>query len=98
MKSSFFSSRKQHTCKALILLGNFNHTATCWKSSKTNCKPARKLLACTEDNFLIQVIESPTRGQALLDLLHSGPVNSKHEYRLGNEWTESSPLEKNLGL
>jgi len=29
--------------------------------------------------------------------LHLGQGNSKHGYRLGNEWIESSPVEKVFG-
>ncbi|KAK4810519.1 LOW QUALITY PROTEIN: hypothetical protein QYF61_004482, partial [Mycteria americana] len=55
--------------QALILLGDFNHPDICWKSSTASCKQSRRLLECIEDNFLTQVIDSPTRGEALLDLL-----------------------------
>jgi len=31
-------------------------------------------------------------------VLHLGQSNPKHKYRLGREWIESSPEEKDLGL
>ena len=31
-------------------------------------------------------------------ILHVGRGNPKHKYRLGNEWIESSPVEKDLGM
>ena len=36
--------------------------------------------------------------EAKCKVLHMGRDNSKHKYRLGNEWIESSPEEKDLGL
>ncbi|PKU28913.1 mitochondrial fission process protein 1 [Limosa lapponica baueri] len=39
--------------EALILLRNFNHSNIYWKSS---CRQSRRLLECTEDNFLNQVL------------------------------------------
>ncbi|KAK4826983.1 hypothetical protein QYF61_013083 [Mycteria americana] len=55
--------------QALILLGDFIHSDICWKSSTASCRQSRRLLECIEDNFLSQVIDSPTRGDAILDLL-----------------------------
>ncbi|PKU41917.1 egf-like repeat and discoidin i-like domain-containing protein 3 [Limosa lapponica baueri] len=54
--------------KALVLLGDFNHPDSYWKSSTVSSRQSGGLLECIEDNFLSQVIDSPTRGDAILDL------------------------------
>lgn len=68
MKGSFFSYRKQHTCRLLVLLADFNYPNIHWKSSTASCKQSRTLLERVEDSFLVQVVESLTRGNMLLDL------------------------------
>ncbi|KAK4821037.1 hypothetical protein QYF61_012217 [Mycteria americana] len=55
--------------QALVLLGDFSHPDICWRSSTASYGQSRRLLGCTEDNFLSQVIDSPTRGHAILDLM-----------------------------
>ena len=66
----FFLQLQEASCsQALILIGDFNHPDIRWKSGTANCKQSRKLRECIEDNSLVQVMESLTRGEALLDLL-----------------------------
>ena len=61
--------QKASRSQALVLLGDFNHPDISWKSVTVSCRQSKKLLECTEDNFLSQVIDSPTRGHVILDLL-----------------------------
>ncbi|GAB0188331.1 hypothetical protein GRJ2_001298400 [Grus japonensis] len=55
--------------QALFLMGDFNHPDICWRDSTAGHKQSRKFLECIRDNFLLQVIEEPTRRGAMLDLV-----------------------------
>ncbi|PKU39070.1 nedd4-binding protein 2-like 2 [Limosa lapponica baueri] len=55
--------------KALVLLGDFNHPNICWKSNTTSCRQSMRFLECLNNNFLRQEINSPTQGDAILDLI-----------------------------
>ncbi|GAB0205316.1 mitochondrial enolase superfamily member 1 [Grus japonensis] len=54
---------------ALVLMGDFNHPDICWRDNAAEHKQSRKFLECVDDNFLLQVIEEPTRRGAMLDLI-----------------------------
>jgi len=51
--------------QALILMGDFKCLNVCWESHTAGCKQSRRLLECITDNFLVQVLDKPTRGEAL---------------------------------
>ena len=55
--------------QALILLGDFNQPDICWKSNTASCRQSSRFLKRIEDDFLSQVISTPTRGEAILDLV-----------------------------
>ncbi|GAB0205871.1 hypothetical protein GRJ2_003052700 [Grus japonensis] len=55
--------------QALVLMGDFNHPDICWRDNTAERKQSRKFLECVDDNFLLQVIEEPTRRGAMLDLI-----------------------------
>ena len=69
--------------QALVLLGDLNHLDICWKNSTASCRQSRRLLECTEDNFLSQVIDGPTRGDAILDLLLTNANELIGDIRIG---------------
>ncbi|PKU32688.1 nedd4-binding protein 2-like 2 [Limosa lapponica baueri] len=48
---------------------DFNHPDICWKSNTASCRQSRRFLECLDDNFLRQEIDSPTQGEAILDLI-----------------------------
>ncbi|KAK4816568.1 hypothetical protein QYF61_017958 [Mycteria americana] len=69
--------------QALVLLGDFSHPNICWKSSTASCRQSRRLLECIEDNFLSQVIDTPTRGDAILDLMATNASELISDIKIG---------------
>ncbi|PKU42733.1 glycerol kinase [Limosa lapponica baueri] len=50
-------------------MGDFKHPDICWKDNTAGHMKSRKFLECVNDNFLLQMIEEPTRKGAMLDLV-----------------------------
>ncbi|GAB0204868.1 mitochondrial enolase superfamily member 1 [Grus japonensis] len=55
--------------QALVFMHDFNHCNICWRDNTAGHKQSRKFLECVDDNFLLQVIEEPTKRGAMLDLV-----------------------------
>jgi len=53
--------------QALVLMGDFNHPDISWEDHTTRHMQSRRFLQSINDNFLMQVVEEPTRKGALLD-------------------------------
>lgn len=54
--------------EALVLMGDFSYPI-CWRGNTAGQEQSRRFLECTDDNFLLQRIEQPTRTGAMLDLV-----------------------------
>ncbi|GAB0204681.1 hypothetical protein GRJ2_002933700 [Grus japonensis] len=52
-------------------MGDFNHPDICWRDNAAERKQSRKFLECVDDNFLLQVVEEPTRRRTMLDLIRT---------------------------
>ncbi|GAB0187094.1 hypothetical protein GRJ2_001174700 [Grus japonensis] len=48
---------------------DFSHPDICWRDNTAGRKQSRRFLECIDDNFLLQVIQEPTRRGAMLDLV-----------------------------
>lgn len=73
---------------ALVLLGHINHPNICWESSTASCRQSRTVLQCMENNFLSQVIDRPTTGEAILGLMSQlSEVNGDVERQPGMQWS-----------
>ncbi|PKU39574.1 rna-directed dna polymerase from mobile element jockey- hypothetical protein [Limosa lapponica baueri] len=75
--------KRRHRLKALTLLGDFNYPNICWKSNMVGCRQSRRLLECLDDNFLRQEIDSPTRGDAILDLIVTNASELIRDVKIG---------------
>ena len=65
-----------------------------------SCKQSRRLLEPTEDNSLIQILDKPTRGEGLLDLVLTNAEMIK-EVKIVAVWAVATMLWlswKNTGL
>jgi len=50
-------------------MGEFSHPNISWRDSTARHKQSRRFLEFVDDNFLLQLIEEPTRRGAKLDLV-----------------------------
>ncbi|GAB0204724.1 highly reducing polyketide synthase PKS6 [Grus japonensis] len=50
-------------------MGDFSQPRICWRDNTARHKQSRRFLEYVDDNFLLQVIEEPTRRGAMLDLV-----------------------------
>ena len=91
---------------APVLMGDFNHPDVCWNSGMAGGRQSRRFLESV-DNFLVQVIDGPTRGEALLDLVltvRGVQEESIREVKIGGslDCTDHGLVEfvilKNVGL
>ncbi|KAJ7400195.1 hypothetical protein BTVI_107529 [Pitangus sulphuratus] len=69
--------------KALVLLVYFHHPDIFWRDNTARHTQSRKFLQITEDNFLIQVVEEPTRKGVLLDLLLTNQEGLVEDVKVG---------------
>jgi len=67
----------------LTLLGDFSHADICWKSSTASSRQSRRLLECIEDNLLSRVVDTPTRGDAILDLMVTSASELTGDIKIG---------------
>jgi len=82
-KAFFLQLQEASRSQSLVLLGDFNHPSICWKSNTASCRQFSKFLECIEDNFLSQVISTPTRGDVILDLVVTNASELVADVKIG---------------
>jgi len=69
--------------QALVLMGDFNHPDISWEDHTARNKQSRRSLQSIDDNFLMQVVEEPTRKGALLDLALTNKEGLVEDVKVG---------------
>ena len=83
---------------------NYNQHDVSWKNNLRGCKQSRTLLHSVEYNFLVQVLDKPTRGDALLNLLLTNGNQFSKEIEIGGSLGCSDltlvefVISRNMGL
>ena len=63
MDEAFLLQLQEVLCSwSLVQMGDFNYPDICWDSGMAGGRQSRRFLESVEDNFLVQVIDGPTRG------------------------------------
>jgi len=69
--------------QALVVMGDFNHPDICWEDHTARHTHSRSFLQNTDDNFLMQVVEEPTRKGTLLDLVLMNKEGQVEDVKVG---------------
>ena len=69
--------------QALVLMGDFSRPDICWDRAMPGGRQSKRFLETVEDNFLVQVIDGPTQGEALLGLVLTNEEESIREVKIG---------------
>lgn len=55
--------------KSLVLMGDFSHSNICCRNNTAKHKQSKRWLESTDDNFLLQVMEGPSKKAVLMNLI-----------------------------
>jgi len=69
--------------QALVLMGDFNYPDICWEDYTARHTQTRRFLQSIDDNFLMQVVEEPTRRGALLNLVLTNKEGLVEDVKVG---------------
>jgi len=69
--------------QALVLMGDFNHLDISWEDHTATHTQSSRFLQNINDNFLMQVVEEPTRKGTLLDLVLTNKEGLAEDVKAG---------------
>ena len=82
--------------KNAVICGDFNNPSVNW-STLTADREGIRLLELTEEAFLYQIVQTPTRGNNILDLIFMNDSDIIHTCEVGELWGKviTTSLESN---
>ena len=89
MLNEICSSIQNIDAENVTLLGDFNFRSISWDSGDCSSQLAHQFLDCLEDNLLTQVVNSPTRGDNILDLVLVGDPSKVTNCEVGEHFGSS---------
>jgi len=84
--------------QALVPVGDFNHADISWEDHSARHMQSRRLLQSINDNFLMQMVEEPTRRGTLLDLVLTNKEGLVEDVKAGGNLGSSDHEMVNLKI
>ena len=72
----------------VVIMGDFNFSELSW-DSKSNTLHEHPFITCLHDNFLEQLVDKPTRGDKILDLVLCSDINFVQNLTVGEPFATS---------
>lgn len=78
-----------------VILGDFNYSELNWRDTGT-ISDSHAFVNCINDNFLHQLVETPTRGEKILDLILCKDETIVENVRVGEPFSDHRIIRFNL--
>ena len=73
----------------LIIMGDFNYPDINWSTNNCNSQASEQFVDTIHNMFLSQIVEQPTRGNTILDLILTSDTNMTHDIDVGEPLVSS---------
>jgi len=93
LMKEFKSPMIQRKKQALVLKGDFNHPEIRCEDHTARQVQSRRFLQSIDDNFLMQVVEEPTRKGTLLDLVLTNKEGLVEDVKVGGRLSCSGRVQ-----
>lgn len=91
LDEALYNTLTKASAEKLLIMGDFNFPELHWDKPET-LEAAHPFMKCINDNFLIQVVDEPTRGKNVLDLVFTTEENMIENLTVGEPFGTSDHL------